>query len=75
MGACEPEAVLDLGWFNAPASRGMLMHTKVFGNYDGPEEVVGRTACYTEINVTEGYAPTATAVVRVTDEAGSPVQT
>ena len=75
LGACEPEAVLDLGWFNAPASRGMLMHTKVFGNYEGPEEVVGRTACYTEINVTEGYAPTATAVVRVTDEAGSPVQT
>ena len=75
LGACEPEAVLDLGWFNAPASRGMLMHTKVFGNYTGPEEVVGRTACYTEINVTEGYAPTATAVVRVTDEAGKPVET
>lgn len=75
LGACEPEAVLDLGWFNAPASRGMLMHTKVFGNYTGPEEVVGRTACYTEINVTEGYAPTATAVVRVTDEAGTPVET
>ena len=75
LGACEPEAVLDLGWFNAPASRGMLMHTKVFGNYSGPEEVVGRTACYTEINVTEGYAPTATAVVRVTDEAGKPVET
>jgi hypothetical protein len=53
----------------------MLMHTKVFGNYTGPEEVVGRTACYTEINVTEGYAPTATAVVRVTDEAGNPVET
>lgn len=75
LGACEPEAVLDLGWFNAPASRGMLMHTKVFGNYSGPEEVVGRTACYTEINVTEGYAPTATAIVRVKDEAGDPVET
>ena len=75
LGACEPEAVLDLGWFNAPASRGMLMHTKVFGHYEGPEEVVGRTACYTEINVTEGYAPTATAVVRVQDAEGNPVET
>ena len=28
LGACEPEPVLNLGWFNAPASRGMLMHTK-----------------------------------------------
>ncbi len=26
LGACEPEPVLNLGWFNAPASRGMLMH-------------------------------------------------
>ena len=75
LGACEPEAVLDLGWFNAPASRGMLMHTKAFGRYDGPEEVVGRTATYTEINVTEGYAPTTKAIVRVTDEAGHPVET
>lgn len=33
-GACEPEPVLNLGWFNAPASRGMLMHTKVFGRYN-----------------------------------------
>ena len=34
-GACEPEPVLNLGWFNSPASRGMLMHTKVFGRYNG----------------------------------------
>ena len=33
LGACEPEPVLNLGWFNAPASRGMLMHTKVFVRY------------------------------------------
>ncbi len=73
LGACEPEPVLDLGWFNAPASRGMLMHTKAFGNYTGPEEVVGVTPCYTEINVTSNYAPTATSVVRVVDANGNPV--
>ncbi|MBQ7056335.1 MAG: transglutaminase domain-containing protein [Bacteroidaceae bacterium] len=58
LGACEPEPVLDLGWFNAPASRGMMMHTCVFGNYSGPEEIVLRTPTYTEINVTSNYAPT-----------------
>ncbi len=68
LGACEPEPVLDLGWFNAPASRGMLMHTNVFGQYYGPEEVVGRNACYTEINVTANYAPTATTTIHVVDE-------
>ncbi len=72
-GACEPEPVLNLGWFNAPASRGMMMHTKVFGSYNGPEEVMYRTPCYTEINVTENYAPTAKADITVIDAEGNPV--
>ncbi len=75
LGACEPEPVLDLAWFNAPASRGMLMHTKAFGNYDGPEEVVGRTPCYTEINVTANYAPVSPVTVRVLEKDGTPVST
>ena len=71
-GACEPEPVLNLGWFNA-ASRGMLMHTKVFGRYNGPEEIMLETPNYTEINVIGNYAPTAKAVVTVTDANGKPV--
>ena len=75
LGACEPEPVLNLGWFNAPASRGMLMHTNVFGRYDGPEEVVRETPNYTEINVIEHYAPESAVVdVTVSDEGGSPVE-
>ena len=73
LGACEPEPVLNLGWFNAPASRGMLMHTKVFGRYGGPEEIMLETPNYTEINVIDNYAPTAKAVVTVTDTNGKPV--
>lgn len=73
LGACEPEPVLNLGWFNAPASRGMLMHTKVFGRYEGEEEVMSVTPNYTEINVIDNYAPTAKASVTVLDEAGKPV--
>ncbi|MDY3090915.1 MAG: transglutaminase domain-containing protein [Porphyromonas sp.] len=74
MGACEPEAVLDLGWFNAPASRAMLVHTRVFGDYAGPEPVISRNSCVTEINVTEGYAPVRTAEVEVVDAAGQPIE-
>lgn len=66
-GACEPEPVLNLGWFNAPAARGMLMHTKVFGRYTGKEEIMFETPNYTEINVIDNYAPTAKAVVTVVD--------
>ena len=51
MGACEPEPVLDLAWFNAPVSRAMLLHTLAFGDYDGPEDVIRRTHSFTEINV------------------------
>jgi Transglutaminase-like superfamily. len=74
IGACEPEPVLDLGWFNAPASRAMLMHTKVFGRYDGPEEVVLESPNYTEINLIDHYATTARADFRVVDAAGAPVE-
>ena len=73
LGACEPEPVLDLAWFNAPASRGMLMHTKVFGKYHGPEDVMSRTARYTEINVIDNYAKSARADISVVDENGRPI--
>ena len=71
LGACEPEPVLDLGWFNAPAGRGMLMYAKVFGRYAGTEEVMLRTSTYTEINVTDHYAPTASVDVDVVDADGN----
>lgn len=74
MGACEPEAVLDLGWFNAPASRALLMHTRAFGNYNGPEEVMSRTRNFTEINLIGSYAATASTQVQVLDKSGQPVK-
>lgn len=74
LGACEPEPVLNLGWFNGPAYRGMLMHTKVFGKYNGPEDAMERTDGYTEINVIDNYAPSAKAVITVTDANGKPVK-
>ena len=73
MGACEPEPVLNLGWFNAPASRAMLMHTRVFGKYDGPEEKVMEGSNFTEINLIDNYAETARVDFEVVDEAGNPV--
>ena len=74
LGACEPEPVLNLGWFNGPAYRGMLMHTKVFGKYNGPEDVMARTSGYTEINVIDNYAPSAKAMITVKDAAGNAVE-
>lgn len=73
LGACEPEPVLDLGWFNAPASRALLLHTRVFGKYFGPEEVIDRNGNYTEINVIDNYAKTAKLNVKVVDNEGNTV--
>lgn len=73
LGACEPEPVLDLGWFNAPASRCLLLHTRVFGKYFGQEEVIERTANHTEINVVDNYAETARPNIKVVDIQGNTV--
>ena len=73
LGACEPEPVLNLAWFNQPASRAILMHTRAFGKYDGPEDQMSRTASFTEINVTENYADVKTTEVVVVDTNGNPV--
>ena len=73
LGACEPEPVLNLGWFNAPAYRGMLMHTKVFGRYNGPEEIMHQNPNFTEINIIGNYAPCASANVKIVDAEGQAV--
>ncbi|MBO4944354.1 MAG: transglutaminase domain-containing protein [Muribaculaceae bacterium] len=72
LGACEPEPVLNLGWFNAPASRGMLMHARVFGNYEGGEERLEKIDGITFINVTGNYTPVDTLSVTVRNSDGTP---
>ena len=74
MGACEPEPKLNIGWFNAPASRAMLMHTRVFGDYHGNEGVIDRSALHTEINVIANYVPTRMNVVTVVNKEGQPIE-
>lgn len=72
IGACEPEPILDLAWFNEPASRGIMMTTNVIGDYDGPEEVLSARPGITTINVTSTYTPVDTLRVIVKDKDGTP---
>ncbi len=74
MGACEPEPVLDRGWFTEPARRAMLIHTKSFGASIHPENPVTIHRDYTEVNNLSMYAVTKTIFVKVTDREGVPVQ-
>ena len=73
MGACEPEPVLDRGWFTEPARRAMLVHTKSFGAYLGHENVINRNANYTDVNNLSKYAVTKKIFVKVVESQGAPV--
>lgn len=73
IGACEPEARLDKGWFDGPARRAMLVHTRVPAGYDGPEPVTHTDGAHTEINLLANYAPVRTLLVQVEDASGRPV--
>ena len=74
LGACEPAPALNMGWFAVPATRTMMVHTNVFGRYEGPEEVNKRTQYYSCINVLSNYADTATATVHVFDRKHRPAK-
>jgi len=73
MGACEPEPVLDRGWFTEPARRTMLVHTRAFGRYTGNEPVVKKEKLFSEINTIGRYSVTKNIEVSVIDTAGMPV--
>ncbi|GHT04289.1 transglutaminase [Bacteroidia bacterium] len=74
MGACEPEPELDVAWFTGPAKRAMMVHTNVFGLYNGPEEKNLETPLYSKINLLSNYAATREVKVQVVDENGLPVE-
>ena len=74
LGACEPDPDLNMGWFAYPATRTMMVHTNVFGRYEGPEEVNKKTKYYSCINVLSNYADTATAYVTVYNKQHLPAQ-
>ena len=52
----------------------MLMHTKVFGSYNGKEEKMIQTANYTEINIIGNYADKSSLTVTVKDGNGNVIE-
>ena len=73
LGACEPEEVLNRGWFTNAASRAMLIHSRCFGPITG-EEVISRVGMVTFLNHLRRYAVTTTLTAAVRDQAGMPVE-
>ena len=73
LGACEPDPDLNMGWFAYPSTRTMMVHTNVFGRYEGPEEVNKKTQYYSCINVLSNYADTVRITVTVVDGHHQPI--
>ena len=72
LGACEPEEVLDHGWFTNAASRAMLVHSRCFGDIAG-EEIISRVGIIAFLNHLRRYAPAKKLTVTVRDPEGRPV--
>lgn len=71
LGACEPEEVLNRGWFTNAASRAMLVHSRCFGTPEG-EEVISEQGAVTYLNQTARYAETRRFRVQICDAEGKP---
>lgn len=75
LGACEPEEVLNRGWFAGPAGRALLIHTRTFCDYGGEDdgEYLGKEHGVCFYNRTSYYTKTRRFTVTVQDEDGRPV--
>lgn len=74
LGACEPDAELNMGWFAAPATRTMMVHSNAFEKYKGEEEINYQTELFSRINMLPNYTDTKKITVKVTDSIGMAVK-
>ncbi len=72
LGACEPEEVLNKGWFTNASSRAMLIHSRCFGDIEG-EEIISKVGMASFLNNLKLYAVTKKITVVVKDEEGNRV--
>lgn len=73
LGACEPEEVLNKGWFTNASSRAMLIHSRCFGEIAN-EEIISKVGMASFLNNLKLYAVTRRITVTVKDEDGNPVK-
>lgn len=74
LGACEPEPVLDKGWFTYASSRAMLVHSRAFSPILESDQITAPKGCLTEVNNLKTYADTEDLTVTVLDRDGKPAQ-
>ncbi|MCD8380868.1 MAG: transglutaminase-like domain-containing protein [Lachnospiraceae bacterium] len=73
LGACEPEERLNAGWFNGPASRAMLVHSRWFGQDEPLDPIISSKGMARMLNHLSRYAYTTEITVKTEDEKHHPV--
>ena len=74
LGACEPEEILNKGWFTNASSRAMMVHSRVFDTKIPDGEVIGKDGMVTMLNELKRYALTKEITVSVKDAQGNPAE-
>lgn len=74
LGACEPEEVLNKGWFTNASSRAMMVHSRWFLPTAPDDEIVGKSGMSQVINHLGIYAHTTKVEVLVIDEEQNPIK-
>ncbi|MGH4123273.1 MAG: transglutaminase-like domain-containing protein [Clostridium sp.] len=74
LGACEPEPMLDKGWFTTAASRAMVIHSRVFSGYCKNEDIISKNKAVTTINNISKYADSKAFYVKVINSKNVPVE-
>lgn len=74
LGACEPEEILDKGWFTNASSRALLVHARNFSDYSNgsDEQCLGQEDVLYFYNVTPTYARTKDFEIQVVEADGKP---
>lgn len=75
LGACEPEEILNKGWFSNASSRALLVHSRCFSDFtEEGEACIGKEGVTWFYNNTDTYARTKSLTVSVTDPEGKPAK-
>ncbi len=72
MGACEPEADVNQGWFVEPSRRAILTATQTPGHYSA-SDVIDQREYFTRLNQIENYATAKNLFVKVVDKQNKPL--
>ncbi len=73
LGACEPEEILNKGWFTNASSRAMMVHSRWLVPAEPGDDIVGKRGMSQVLNQLRRYAHTVNLEITVLSEDGTPV--